>query len=62
MENLQNGTSKGKRREQRDAHLAARYSYDPYGNLISITNGAGTTVSQTSNSVAAINPFRYRPV
>ena len=40
--------------------LAARYSYDPYGNPTSMTNGAGTAVSQTSNTIAAINPFRYR--
>ena len=40
--------------------LAARYSYDPYGNPLSITNGSGTEVSQTSNTIAAINPFRYR--
>ncbi len=25
-----------------------------------MTNGAGTAVSQTSNTIAAINPFRYR--
>ena len=40
--------------------LAARYRYDPYGNPLSITNGSGTEVSQTSNTIAAINPFRYR--
>ena len=40
--------------------LAARYSYDPYGNPTRMTNGAGTAVSQTSNTIAAINPFRYR--
>ena len=40
--------------------LAARYSYDPYGTPTSMTNGAGTAVSQTSNTIAAINPFRYR--
>ena len=40
--------------------LAARYSYDPYGNPTSMTNGAGTAVSQTSNTIASINPFRYR--
>ena len=40
--------------------LAARYSDDPYGNPLSITNGSGTEVSQTSNTIAAINPFRYR--
>ena len=38
------------------------YSYDPYGNPTSMTNGAGTAVSQTSNTIAAINPFRYRGI
>ena len=35
------------------------YSYDAYGKLLSVTNAAGTTISDTSN-IALINPLRYR--
>ena len=40
--------------------LVARYSYDPYGRPVSMTNASGTTISQTAYNVAAYNPFRYR--
>ena len=37
----------------------ANYSYDAYGKLLSVTNAAGTAISDTSN-IALINPLRYR--
>ena len=35
------------------------YSYDAYGNILSIKDSTGKDITDTSN-VALINPFRYR--
>ena len=40
--------------------LVATYSYDPWGAPTGIYDANGNTISQTSNAVAAYNPFRYR--
>ncbi len=38
----------------------AKYSYDSWGNIISITDVNGTDVSSNNEHIANINPFRYR--
>ncbi|MBQ6282303.1 MAG: DNRLRE domain-containing protein [Bacilli bacterium] len=40
-------------------NIIARYNYDAYGNIISITDGSGAIIND-STSVAHINSFRYR--
>ena len=39
--------------------LIARYTYDAWGNLLSVTNSNGAPITSTS-SIAIRNPFRYR--
>ncbi len=38
----------------------AKYTYDSWGNIISITNENGTDISSDDTHIANINPFRYR--
>ena len=38
----------------------ARYTYDSWGNPVSITDGNGNNVASDSSHIANINPFRYR--
>ena len=38
----------------------AKYAYDPYGQVLSVTNASGTASSTTAAHVANYNPFRYR--
>ena len=38
----------------------AKYAYDPYGQVLSVTNATGTAISPTAAHVANYNPFRYR--
>ncbi len=38
----------------------ARYTYDSWGNHVSITDGNGNNVANNPNHIANINPFRYR--
>ena len=40
--------------------LVAKYAYDPYGQILSVTNASGTAISPTAANVANYNPFRYR--
>ena len=39
--------------------VVARYTYDVWGKLLSVTNGAGNPVTDPTH-VANLNPFRYR--
>ena len=41
-----------------NGELRARYVYDSWGNMLSITNASGEEVS--SNGIGRINPIRYR--
>ena len=41
-------------------NIVAKYIYDSWGAIISITDGIGNDVSNDSNHIANINPFRYR--
>ena len=38
----------------------ARYTYDAWGKVLSVTDANGTDVSETETHIANINPFRYR--
>ena len=40
--------------------VVAKYSYDAWGNILSITGYEGEDVSGNPNHIANINPFRYR--
>ena len=40
--------------------LQARYTYDPYGNITSVTNASGAAIAPTAAHIANYNPFRYR--
>ena len=40
--------------------IAAKYSYDAWGNPVAITDGNGNDVSGNAGHIANINPFRYR--
>ncbi len=40
--------------------LVAKYAYDPFGQVLSVTNATGTAISATAANVANYNPFRYR--
>ena len=40
--------------------LVAKYKYDSFGNNVSITDANDNDVSNVSNHIANINPFRYR--
>jgi len=37
----------------------AKYTYDPWGNITSVTNASGTAITDTNN-IAHTQPFRYR--
>lgn len=41
-------------------NLIVKYVYDSWGNIISITDGINNDISNDSNNVGNINPFRYR--
>ena len=40
--------------------LVAKYSYNAYGEIMSITDASGNDVSSNSAHIANVNPFRYR--
>ena len=42
-----------------DGDVIARYTYDAWGKILSVTDNVGNSVTDTSN-VALVNPFRYR--
>jgi len=44
----------------KDAETVARYSYDAWGKLLSITDEDGADLSNNASHIAIINPFRYR--
>ena len=44
----------------KDAETVARYSYDAWGKLLSITDEDGADISNNASHIAIINPFRYR--
>jgi len=41
-------------------NIVCKYSYDSFGNILSITDNAGLDISNNTNHIANINPFRYR--
>ena len=41
-------------------NIVARYRYDSWGNIISITDSSGNDLSNVAGHIANINPFRYR--
>ncbi len=43
-----------------DNEIVAKYKYDSWGNILSITNGENEDVSNDFTHIANINPFRYR--
>lgn len=45
-----------------DSHydVVTKYTYDSWGNILSITDGNGVDVSSNSKHIANINPYRYR--
>ncbi len=43
-----------------DGAILARYAYDAWGNILSITDNAGHDISNKPNEIANINPLRYR--
>ena len=42
-----------------DGEVIARYTYDAWGKVLSVTDNAGNAITDTSN-VALVNPYRYR--
>lgn len=45
---------------KQDGTVAARYGYDAWGKLLSVTDGNGNAVSSAMNHIGNINPMRYR--
>ena len=41
-------------------NIIANYKYDSWGNIISITDNNDNDISNNTNHIANINPFRYR--
>ena len=41
-------------------NIVAKYKYDSWGKVISITDCNGYDISNDINNIANINPFRYR--
>ena len=41
-------------------NFVAKYTYDSWGNIVSITDGNGIDISNENTHIANINPFRYR--
>ncbi len=41
-------------------NVIARYEYDAWGNILSVTTNTGIDISQSTNHIANINPIRYR--
>ncbi len=37
-----------------------KYTYDAWGNPLTITDGSGVNVANNSSHIANINPFRYK--
>ncbi len=43
-----------------DGAILARYTYDAWGNILSVTDNSGHDISNKPNEIANINPLRYR--
>ncbi len=43
-----------------DGAILARYAYDAWGNILSITDNGGNDVSANTKNIGNINPLRYR--
>ena len=41
-------------------NVVAKYSYDSWGNMLSIIDDVGNDISNDNSHIANINPFRYR--
>lgn len=41
-------------------NIVAKYTYDSWGNIISVTDSNGNDISDDLTNIANINPFRYR--
>ncbi len=41
-------------------NIVAKYTYDAWGNILSITDGNGIDISNNDTHIGNINPFRYR--
>ena len=39
--------------------LAVKYTYDPWGKVLTVTNGSGTAITSATH-IANVNPLRYR--
>ena len=39
--------------------LAVKYTYDPWGKVLTVTNGSGTAITSATH-IANVNPIRYR--
>ena len=44
----------------KNGNLAAKYTYDAWGNILSVTDGQGNDVSRNPGHIANVNPLRYR--
>ena len=44
----------------KNGNLAAKYTYDAWGNILSVTDGQGNDVSGNPGHIANVNPLRYR--
>ncbi len=44
----------------KNGSLAAKYTYDAWGNILSVTDGQGNDVSGNPGHIANVNPLRYR--
>ena len=40
--------------------IVAEYTYDAWGNILSVTNSSGTDISGNATHIANLNPLRYR--
>ncbi len=44
----------------KNGNFVAKYTYDEWGKILTITDGNGVDVSANSTHIANLNPFRYR--
>ena len=45
---------------EQDGTVVARYNYDAWGKIVSITDGSNNDVSSNAGHIANLNPMRYR--
>lgn len=41
-------------------NIVAKYTYDSWGNILSVTDNEGNVIGESADHIANINPFRYR--